>query len=470
MRSIVDELLESLGPEVVTVDPDRLERHSRDWSVVPARPPLAVVRPRTAAEVRATLRLCHARGQGVVPQGGLTGVSGGAVPGPGDIALSLDRLSGIEAIDPAAATMTVWAGTPLEVVQNAAREAGFFCPLDLGARGSCAIGGNIATNAGGNRVVRYGMTRQMVLGLEVVLADGTVLDMLNTMIKNNAGFDLKQLFIGSEGSLGIVTRAVLKLEPLPVSSATAYCGLEGFDAALAFLQRARRELAGLLSSFEIMWPAYYDLIVGTAGKPGAAGVRAPLQGRHGMYVLLETQGADPETDALRFERFMEGCLEAGLLEDAALAQSYDDARAFWAVRDATGEFTALMGERTEFDLGLPIAQIGACAAALEAALKQRWPEAVTIFYGHLGDGNIHLQVATPGTTPHPDHAIEALVYAIMRDFHGTVTAEHGLGTLKAPFLGHCRSEAEIAVMRRLKDTLDPRGILNPGKVLVAPSL
>jgi len=190
MTSIVDELLESLGPEVVTVDPDRLERHSRDWSVVPARPPLAVVRPRTAAEVGATLRLCHARGQGVVPQGGRTGVSGGAVPGPGDIALSLDRLVGIEAIDPAAATMTVRAGTPLESVQQAAREAGFFCPLDLGARGSCAIGGNIATNAGGNRVVRYGMTRAMVLGLEVVLADGTVLDMLNTMIKNNAGFDL----------------------------------------------------------------------------------------------------------------------------------------------------------------------------------------------------------------------------------------------------------------------------------------
>ena len=465
MASIVEELLAALGPEVVTVDPGRLELHSRDWSVVAARLPAAVVRPRTTEEVATTLRLCTASGQGVTLQGGLTGVSGGAVPGAGDIALSLDRLAGIEVIDPVAATMTVLAGTPLEVVQNAARDAGFFCPLDLGARGSCAIGGNIATNAGGNRVVRYGMTRQMVLGLEVVLADGTVLGMLNSMIKNNAGFDLKQLFIGSEGQLGVVTRAVLKLEPSPVSSATAYCGLRGFEAALVFLQRARGELSGLLSSFEIMWPDYYDLIIGKDEKPGAPGIRAPLQGRHGMYVLIETQGADPETDALRFERFMEGCLEAEILEDAALAQSHEDARAFWAVRDATGEFTALLGQRTEFDLGLPIARIGACAQALEAALKERWPEAITIFYGHLGDGNIHLQVATPGTTPHPGHAIEDLVYAIMRDFAGTVTAEHGLGSLKAPYLGHCRSEAEIALMRRVKAALDPKGILNPGKVL-----
>jgi len=242
---------------------------------------------------------------------------------------------------------------------------------------------------------------------------------------------------------------------------------QGFAAALAFLQRARAELAGLLSSFEIMWPGYYDLIVGTPGRSGAPGIRAPLAGRHGMYVLLETQGADPESDTRRFERFMEACLAAGILEDAALAQSHEDARAFWAVRDATAEFSALMGERTEFDLGLPIARIGACTAALEATLKARWPAALTVFYGHLGDGNIHLQVATPGTSPHPGHAIEDLAYAVMRDHGGTVTAEHGLGTLKAPYLGHCRSAAEIALMRRLKAALDPQGILNPGKVLAA---
>jgi FAD/FMN-containing dehydrogenase len=466
MTTAIEALLAEWGDGVVTLEPALLERHGRDWSVVPPQPPLALIRPRNTAEVAKALAICHSHGQSVTTQGGRTGVSGGAVPGSADVAISLDRLVGVEAIDPAAATMTVKAGTPLETVQNAAREAGFFCPLDLGARGSCAIGGNIATNAGGNRVVRYGMTRQMVLGLEVVAADGTVLEMLNTMLKNNAGFDLKQLFIGSEGQLGVITRAVLKLEPLPVSSATAYCGLLGFDAALAFLQRARRELSGLLSSFEIMWPAYYDLIIGTEGRPGAAGIRAPLAGRHGMYVLLENQGAEPETDTSRFERFMEACLEDRLLEDAALAQSHEDARAFWAVRDATAEFSALMGERTEFDLGLPIARIGACTAALEAVLKESWPAAVIVFYGHLGDGNIHLQVATPGTTPHPGHAIEDLVYDIMREHGGTVTAEHGLGTLKAPYLGHCRSEAEIALMRRLKAALDPKGILNPGKVLV----
>jgi FAD/FMN-containing dehydrogenase len=221
MQPVVAALKEALGAAVVTEEPELLDRHSRDWSVVPAHRPLAVLRPRTTAEVAVCLRTCNDHGQPVVLQGGRTGVSGGAVPGAGEVALALDRLTGVEAIDPAAATMTVRAGTPLEVVQEAARDAGFFCPLDLGARGSCAIGGNIATNAGGNRVVRYGMTRQMVLGLEVVLADGTVLEMLNSMIKNNAGFDLKHLFIGSEGQLGVITRAVLKLEPLPVSSAIA---------------------------------------------------------------------------------------------------------------------------------------------------------------------------------------------------------------------------------------------------------
>lgn len=468
MASVIAALVSALGSEVVTTDPAQLERHARDWSVVPPHPPIAVIRPRSTEEVATALRLCGAHDQGVVVQGGRTGVSGGAVPAEGDIALSLDRLTGIEAIDPVAATMTVKAGTPLELVQNAAIEAGLLCPLDLGARGSCAIGGNVATNAGGNRVIRYGMTRAMVLGLEAVLADGTVLDMTNTMIKNNAGFDLKQLFIGSEGNLGVITRVVLKLEPLPVSSATAFCGLLGFDAATAFLKRARGELAGILSSFEIMWPAYYDLIIGLPGGPaGASGVRAPLAGRHGMYVLIEAQGADPETDAGRFERFMESCLEDGILEDAALAQSHEAAKAFWGVRDAVAEFTALLGPRAEFDLGIPIARIGECATTLEARLKERWPDARIIFYGHLGDGNIHLQVAVPSVRPHPDQAIEELVYAITRDFGGTVTAEHGLGTLKAPFLGHCRTPAEIALMRQLKATLDPKGILNRGKVLAA---
>ncbi len=464
---VIEALEAALGDGVVTRDAASLDRHGHDWSIVAPARPRALLRPRSTAEVATALRICHAHGQSVVPQGGRTGVSGGAVPRTGDIALALDRLAGVEAIDAAAATMTVRAGTPLESVQAAAREAGFLCPLDLGARGTCAIGGNIATNAGGNRVIRYGMTRQMVLGLEVVLADGTVLDMLNTMIKNNAGFDLKQLFIGSEGSLGVVTRAVLKLEPLPASSATAYCGLAGLDAAIAFLGRARFGLSGLLSSFEIMWPSYYDLIIGTPAGSGAKGVRPPLSGRHGMYVLVEAQGGEPAADAARFERFLESCLEEGLIEDAAIAQSSTDARAFWGVRDAVAEFSALLGPRVEFDLGLPIGRIGACTGAIEAALRKRWPEARIIWYGHLGDGNIHLQVAVPGPRPHPDHAIDEIVYGQLREHGGTVTAEHGLGTLKTPWLAHCRTPFEIALMRRLKRALDPRNILNPGKVLPA---
>ncbi|MCX7631290.1 MAG: FAD-binding oxidoreductase [Geminicoccaceae bacterium] len=449
-----------LGPGTVLVGEAIPARNLTDWSGLGPVRPAALVRPRSTEEVATVLRVCHRLRVPVVPQGGLTGLCGGARPTPGSVVLSLERLVGVEEIDPAMATLTVRAGTPLEVVQRAAEEAGFLVPLDLGARGSCAIGGNLATNAGGNRVIRYGMAREMVLGLEVVLADGTIVCNLNKMIKNNAGYDWKQLFIGSEGTLGVITRAVLRLWPLPGFTTAAFCGLSDFAAVVRLLEEARAGLGPLLSAFEVMWPRFYDLVVARA-----TGVRAPLAGRHGFYVLLEAQGTEEAFDAPRFAAFLERMHERGVVADAAVAQSRADVRAFWAIRDAVAEWGRILGPHFGFDLGLPIEATERFAQEAEAALQARFPGAVAVFFGHLGDSNLHVVVHVPGSEEQPYEAIAEILYGLVRAFGGTVSAEHGIGTLKKPWLGHARSEAEIALMRALKRALDPAGILNPGKVV-----
>jgi FAD/FMN-containing dehydrogenase len=358
--------------------------------------------------------------------------------------------------------MTVQAGAALEAVQAAAEAAGLFCPLDLGARGSCAIGGNLSTNAGGNRVVRYGMTREMVLGLEVVLPDGTVLDAMNRLIKNNAGYDLKQLFIGAEGTLGIVTRAVLRLQPRPRFIGAAFCGLADFAAVQRLFQEARAVLPGSLSAFEVMWPAFYELMT-----TRASGVRTPLAGRHGRYVLLEAHGGDEAFDGPRLETFLGRMLEEGTLEDAAVARSSADTRAFWALRDAVVELEHILGPTTGFDVSLPMAEMDGFVAEAEAAIAAAFPGARSVSFGHVGDGNLHLVTTVPGQAPQPKVPIMDLVYGIVRRRGGAVSAEHGIGTLKRPWLSWSRTAEELALMRLLKRAIDPANIMNPGKILEA---
>ncbi len=458
MDEPVGKLRQELGETVVTPAEAVPERYWNDWAGLEPVPPRALLRPATTTELAACLRICNDHRQGVVPQGGLTGLAGGARPDGGAVALSLERLTGIEEIDPATATMTVRAGTVLETAQRAAEEAGLLLPLDLGARGSCQIGGNLATNAGGNRVVRFGMAREMVLGLEVVLADGTVLTGLNRLIKNNAGFDLKQLFIGSEGVLGVISRAVLRLQPRPRSRSVAFCGLRDFTAVIALLERARTGLGGRLSAFEAMWPGFYALLTGRLPE-----LRAPLADRHGMYLLLEAQGYDPAADGARFEGLLEELFRDGLIADAVVARSEADIRDLWAVRDAVAEFPRILGRHVNFDIGLAIGAMDAYVAACEPRLAARFPGIRAVFFGHVADGNIHVVTDVPAGVRVAE--IEAEVYGLVREFGGTVSAEHGIGTIKKPYLGHVRSAEEIAVMRRLKRSLDPRGILNPGKVI-----
>ena len=419
-----------------------------------------MLRPSTTQEVAEILRHCHAHQIPVTPQGGLTGLCGGARPLDGGVALSLERFSGIEALDPVGMTMTVRAGTPLETIQKAAVEADLFFPLDLGARGSCVIGGNLSTNAGGNRVIRYGMTRDLVLGLEAVLPDGTVLPMMNRMIKNNAGYDLKQLFLGSEGTLGVITRVVLRLFPQPGCTSAALCIVPDYPTVLSVLSAARKRLGPLLSAFEVMWADYWHQATERVGT------RAPVAMGDGSHaILIEMQGLDAAIDGTRFESLLEHLLDEGLVQDGAVAQSLSDIAAFWATRDAAAEFAnpAIIGPHISFDVGLPVAQMDAFATRAKAALEAQMG-CQSVYYGHVGDGNLHVVAWVPGAAPQPLSEASRIVYGIVSEMQGTVSAEHGIGTLKKPYLPLSRSETEIALMRQIKAAMDPKAILNPTKI------
>ncbi len=457
---VVTALVDALGTAAVLVG-DIDGRFHGDWSGAVHACPRAVVLPTTTSEVAVALRICHAHSQPVVPQGGLTGLAGGANPRVGDVVISLERMAGIEEIDEAAGTMTVLAGTVLQSAHDAARAAGWELAYDLGARGSCQIGGNLATNAGGNRVIRYGMAREQVLGLEVVLADGTVVGNLAKMLKNNAGYDIKQIFVGSEGTLGIITRAVLRLHPIPATRQTAIAATRSYEQLVAFLRHAQRTSGGI-TAFEAMWPEFYRFMI------DARGTRPPLAPDAPMYVLIEMSGDDPAHDDTRFESMLGGAIDADLITDATIARSARDTAELWAIREA--EPIDRLPSVINFDVSLQIAEIGRFADECERRLRERWPvdryPRCHIFtFGHIGDSNLHLSMSMGALTNEQVAEIDEVVYGTVREWQGSVSAEHGIGTLKRDYLAYSRSPEELDVMRRIKTALDPTGILNPGKVL-----
>jgi FAD/FMN-containing dehydrogenase len=427
-------------------------KSSSDASLSGQHLPIAYIRPTSVEQISATLRTCNEHRVPVVAQGGMTGLAGGANPVENCLVLSLDRLSGIEEIDTAAGTMTLKAGTVLEVAQRAAEEAGFLLPIDLGSRGSCQIGGNIATNAGGIRVIRHGVTRDNVLGLEAVLADGTVISSMNRLRKNNTGYDLKQLFIGSEGTLGVITRAVIRLQPRPVGKATAFVALPTYESAVQLLARAQAGLAGL-TAFEIMWDSYFDF--------SSQGEGLKLFDRSHPFAVIIEQSGTPDSEAL--EAFLAAVFEEDLIVDALIAQSEKESRQFWAVRE--GAAYDRLSHLINFDVSIAIGQLGDFAEACEKALRAKYPHAHIAFFGHMGDSNLHIAVSVGASDEVTLHAIDQITYGVVRDFHGSISAEHGIGVLKRDFLYCSRSPEELALMRAIKRTLDPHGILNPGKVL-----
>lgn len=456
----IDALIQALGEDVVATGTALDGRRYADWSGALGASPRALLRPRSTEQLAQAMRICHQHGQSVVPQGGLTGLAGGACCSANDVAVSLERMQAIEDIDPVSGTITVQAGAILQSVQEAADAAELLFALDLGARGSCTIGGNLATNAGGNRVIRYGTMRDQLLGIEAVLADGSVISGLHKMVKNNTGYDLKHLLAGSEGTLGIITRAVLRLRPRPLAVATAWCGLPSFEAVTTLLQRAQARLGGGVSAFEVMWPSFVDFMM-----TQVPGLRAPLDSPHAFHVLIENAGTDGENHLTAFDTFLEQMLEDGILENATIARSQADAHKLWALRDATSNLPSLLPGLTGFDISFAIRDIGRAAAECDTLLRTDWPDCTALVYGHLGDGNLHLIVHVPDVEQQPAQAIETAIYDLVRRYDGAVSAEHGIGTLKRKVLGHSRSLEEVAAMRAIKAALDPKNILNPGKVL-----
>jgi len=457
--AIIDDLRTMFDATTVLTGGDIDARYHTDMAGVAVAPPLAVMRPRSTEDVSKFLKLCHQARLPVTTQGGMTGLVGATMPLPGEIVLSMERMTAIEEVDTGGGVVITQTGVPLQRLQERVGEDGFMFPLDLGARGSCTIGGNISTNAGGNRVIRYGMTRDLVLGLEAVLADGTVLRGVRKYIKNNTGIDLKQLFVGTEGTLGVVTRAALRIFPAPAEQQVALCALESFGRVRSLLDLARARLGGDLTAFEVMWNEYYRLTTELV-----QGVAAPLPTSHPFYVLLESSGSDAERIRDDLEEMLEHGLEQGIILDATIASSGAAAAAIWKIRDSSVELGRAIGPSgVGFDISLAIDRMEAFADTIQRELKTIDEDAYAIVFGHAGDGNLHVNARYPATADRSED-ITKLVYGITGDFAGSISAEHGIGLLKRPYLKLSRTEEEIETMRTLKRALDPHHILNPGRI------
>jgi FAD/FMN-containing dehydrogenase len=426
----------------------------------------AVVRPANTSEVAAVVRACADAGVAIVPQGGNTGMCGAATPDASgsEIVLSLSRMRTIRAIDRANATITVEAGVVLADVQRAAQAEGLLFPLSLASEGTCTLGGNLSTNAGGIAVLRYGNARELVLGVEAVLADGSVWDGLRGLRKDNTGYDLKQLFVGSEGTLGIITAAVLKLYAAPRTRVTALAAVADVARAVDLLRLMQQSLGDRLTGFELISAFALHL-----SQKHHAGSPDPLPG-HPWYALLQVDDSADVALAGMVESALAGAAESQIITDATIAQSQEQAARLWALRENISEAQRREGQNIKHDISLPISAIAPFAAATQAALVSAFPGARVVVFGHLGDGNLHYNVAAPeGTDARQFLANTPQVNRIVHDrvvaAGGSISAEHGIGQSKRDELAHYKSPLELALMRRIKTALDPQGILNPGKVL-----
>ncbi len=447
---VVEKLRELLGERGVRIEPD-------DFL------PDVIVKPESTEQVSGILKICCAAGQSLVPIGGKSGLANGHFQTDGEIGLSLERMSAIEEIDTENRTMTVQAGCILQVAHEAAEEQGLLLPLDLGARGSATVGGNVATNAGGNMVIRYGMVRDMVLGLEVVLADGTVVSNLNKMMKNNTGYDLKQWFIGAEGTLGVITRVVFRLRPLPRSQNTALLAVDDFQSVSRLLRWLDSHTAGTLSAFEVMWPEFYDFVTREGGNH-----RAPLPRGSAYYVLVETKGSHPESDAESFEAVLGEAMEQGMVSDAVLTRSESERNELWEIRDDVLDFFNL-GPFIPFDISVTVDQMEGFIQDVRSG-ADTLDDPICIFFGHLGDCNLHVLLGNRDPQAFDPARIERILYEAVERHRGSVSAEHGVGLAKREQLHRSRSPEELRLMMSLKKMLDPKNILNPNKIFAAEKI
>ena len=467
-ESALNELRSRFRADLFADTPADLEKYGQDWSGVLRPRPGAIAFPRSTDEVASLLRACHELDVPVVPSGGRTGLSGGAVAAHGELVVSLEKMNRIGAVDSQALTIEVEAGAITEAVHASTAAHGLTWPVDFASKGSSQVGGNLATNAGGIRVIRYGLTRNWVLGLTAVTMTGEVLRLNGALEKNNTGIDLRQLFIGSEGTLGVITEAVLKLCPLPRVDRTqvAFFALRDFAAVLRLFSEARKAPFAL-SAFECLSDRCFAEVV-------RHGVRAPVDpGTGDAYVVLEVEPDDATIFEAWLERVFSWESETGtppLVLDGTLALSKKDRAELWAIRERVAESVLAGSEVHQQDLSVPIASLGEFFADVEARYRAAYPEFEVFVFGHIGDGNLHIFIRKPPAMASAAfHArcaeSDTMLFELCRKFHGSVSAEHGVGILKKPALPYSRSETELAYLRALKRALDPKGLLNPGKMI-----
>jgi FAD/FMN-containing dehydrogenase len=464
-QSVIDRLKDAVGPRGFSVDAAEIAPHLEEWrSKYKGRSSL-LLRPSATSEVSKVLAICHETGTPVVPQGGNTGLVGGQIAFDGEVVLNLQRLKRIRSVDAEARTLIAEAGVVLSDIQRAAEESGLLFPLSLAAEGSCTIGGNISTNAGGVGVLRYGMARELVLGLEVVLADGQILNLLRTLRKDNSGYDLKQIFIGAEGTLGVITAAALKLHPKPAIRETALVAVPSPSAAIALLARMQTATGGMVSAFELVPRIGIELVVDHI--PGS---RDPLASPSPWYVLLEVASSGGMDLKRAVEEALRVALEGGFASDAVVAASELQRRALWALRENLSEAQKVEGPSIKHDISVPISAIPEFLSRATSAVLAILPDARPVSFGHLGDGNIHFNFsAPPGGAAAPFlakwDAVQRAVHDIAYEMGGSFSAEHGIGVMKRADLVRYKSKTEIDTMRALKIALDPKNILNPGKLV-----
>jgi len=455
-----------LGKSGVVTDEDALAPHNSDWMHKYRGSSKLMLKPHSTLEVSEILSYCNMRQLAVVPQGGNTGLVGGSVPMHDEIILSLAAMNQVVSFDETSGALVAEAGCVLQALEDKVAKCGWMVPLDLGAKGSCQIGGNIATNAGGLRLLRYGSLHGSVLGVEVVLADGGKLDLLRTLRKDNTGIDLKQLFVGSEGTLGVVTAVALQCAPAPASVQSVFLAVPSFEAVTQVLLAARRQLAEILSAAEFL-----DDVCMSCVLEKLPGVSNPLPARSPFYMLLETHGSDAGHDTEKLERFLESAMSAGCVADGAVAASAAQAAAMWRLREGIAEAMGKTGSVYKYDVSLPVSGMYRLVDAVRSRLQAELParEAgppVVGGYGHVGDGNLHLNVAVPGGyTPEVEALLEPFVYEHTTDARGSISAEHGIGVMKPHALKYSKDASSIRLMRKIKSLVDPRGILNPYKML-----
>ncbi|SPO21558.1 probable DLD2 - D-lactate dehydrogenase [Ustilago trichophora] len=449
------------------VDPSELDTFNNDWMNKYHGKSQLVLKPKTTKEVSEIMKYCHGKNIAVVPQGGNTGLVGGGVPVFDEVVIQLGGLNQIRSFDEVAGTLVCDAGCILESLDNYIAEKGYMMPLDLGAKGSCHIGGNVATNAGGLRFLRYGSLHGNVLGLEVVLPDGTIMDNLSTLRKDNTGFDLKQLFIGSEGTIGLITGVSITTPRRPSAVNVAVFALDSYEAVQTVFGQVKKHCGEILSAFEFFDQTSFDVVQ----KHATSHVRDPFEARHPFYVLIETSGSNKDHDDEKLQVLLEHLMEEGMIQDGVLAQDETQLQGLWALRESIPEAAGKMGKVFKYDLSMPINKM----YELVLDMRKRFDEhgvhgedkdvGAVCGYGHIGDGNLHINIVAKSYDEKIENIIEPYIYEWTSDVKGSVSAEHGLGLMKATKIGYSKTPESIEYMKKIKDLFDPKGILNPYKYI-----